>query len=83
LRSADRGETFEQIDAPFRMGGNEAGRSDDAGANWRRVNDDRRQFGWINQVVGDPRVYGRVYVATGGRGILFGEPAIAGAGIKP
>ncbi len=50
-------------------------RSDDAGATWVRINDDEHQYGWINHVTGDPRVYGRVYFATGGRGIICGDPA--------
>jgi xyloglucan-specific exo-beta-1,4-glucanase len=50
--------------------------SDDEGGSWTRINDDRHQFGQINVVAGDPRVYGRVYVGTGGRGILYGEPAL-------
>jgi photosystem II stability/assembly factor-like uncharacterized protein len=50
-------------------------RSDDAGATWTRINDDRHQFGWISHVTGDPRLYGRVYFATGGRGIIYGDPA--------
>ena len=50
-------------------------RSDDAGATWTRINDDRHQFGWISHVTGDPRIYGRVYFATGGRGIIYGDPA--------
>jgi len=50
-------------------------RSDDAGATWVRIDDPDHQFGWKNAVVGDPRVYGRVYLATGGRGIVYGEPA--------
>jgi photosystem II stability/assembly factor-like uncharacterized protein len=45
-------------------------RSDDTGATWTRINDDNHQFGWINQLVGDPNVYGRVYLATGGRGVI-------------
>jgi xyloglucan-specific exo-beta-1,4-glucanase len=49
-------------------------RSDDEGATWARINDDRHQFGWINAIAGDPRIYGRVYLATGGRGIVYGEP---------
>jgi photosystem II stability/assembly factor-like uncharacterized protein len=50
-------------------------RSDDAGASWVRINDAQHQFGWINHVTGDPRVYGRVYFATAGRGIIYGDPA--------
>ncbi|MCL7426636.1 1,4-beta-glucanase [Streptomyces sp. YS415] len=51
-------------------------RSDDAGRSWVRINDDRHQWGWIGETItGDPRVYGRVYLATNGRGIQYGEPA--------
>ena len=49
-------------------------RSDDAGSTWQRINDDRHQFGFTGQITGDPRTYGRVYVGTGGRGILYGDP---------
>ncbi|MBE2216135.1 MAG: carbohydrate-binding protein, partial [Opitutaceae bacterium] len=38
-------------------------RSDDTGATWVRINDDRHQFGYIGMITGDPRVFGRVYVA--------------------
>ena len=48
-------------------------RSDDAGENWVRINDDQHQYGWINHITGDPRIYGRVYFATGGRGIIYGD----------
>lgn len=52
-------------------------RSDDGGANWLRINDDQTQYGWIGlPVTGDPRVYGRVYVGTNGRGIVYGEPVM-------
>jgi photosystem II stability/assembly factor-like uncharacterized protein len=49
-------------------------RSDDAGATWVRINDNQHQFGSISHVTGDPRIYGRVYFATGGRGIIYGDP---------
>ena len=48
-------------------------RSDDAGANWARINDDQHQYGYISRVTGDPRIFGRVYFATGGRGVIYGE----------
>jgi xyloglucan-specific exo-beta-1,4-glucanase len=49
-------------------------RSDDVGATWVRINDDQHQFGFSGAIAGDPRVFGRVYVGTGGRGILYGMP---------
>ncbi|MDZ5645963.1 exo-alpha-sialidase [Nitrospirillum sp. BR 11828] len=50
-------------------------RSDDAGRHWVRVNDDQHQWGLILQVSGDPKRYGRVYVGTHGRGIVYGDPS--------
>jgi BNR/Asp-box repeat len=49
-------------------------RSDDAGQTWTRINDNAHQYGWISHVTGDPRIYGRVYFGTGGRGIIYGDP---------
>ncbi len=56
-------------------------RSDDSGLTWLRLNDAEHQFGWITRLTGDPRVFGRVYLATSGRGIIYGEPRVAS--IKP
>lgn len=51
-------------------------RSDDRGRSWARVNDDRHEYGRrFRAIAGDPRVFGRVYVATDGRGVVYGEPA--------
>ena len=51
-------------------------RSDDAAKTWRRINDDKHQWGWIGQAItGDPRIPGMVYLATNGRGIQFGTSA--------
>lgn len=50
-------------------------RSDNGGATWIRINDASRQFASARIIIGDPRVYGRAYVGTNGRGILYGEPA--------
>lgn len=49
-------------------------RSDDAGESFVRINDDAHQYGGAHVITGDPRSYGRVYVAPAGRGILYGEP---------
>jgi len=49
-------------------------RSTDEARTWVRINDDRHQWGLILQITGDPRIFGRVYVGTHGRGILYGDP---------
>jgi len=51
-------------------------RSDDEGTTWVRINDDAHEFGGTgnaNEVFGDPRVYGRVYMSTAGRGTVYGD----------
>jgi xyloglucan-specific exo-beta-1,4-glucanase len=46
----------------------------DKGRTWNRINDDAHQYGFTsNEITGDPRVFGRVYVATNGRGIVIGN----------
>lgn len=50
-------------------------RSLDGGGAWQRINDDAHQWGLrFRMVSGDPRRFGRVYVATDGRGIVYGDP---------
>lgn len=48
-------------------------RSDDTGASWVRINDNQHNFGYQNDIAGDPRVYGRLYLATSGRGVVYGD----------
>ncbi len=51
-------------------------RSDNAGVTWVRINDDQHQWGnRFRCIAGDPRIYGRVYVGTDGRGLLYGDMA--------
>jgi hypothetical protein len=50
-------------------------RSDDEGRTFVRINDDQHQYGGGLVILGDPRVAGRAYLGTHGRGIFFGEPA--------
>jgi len=49
-------------------------RSTDAAAQWVRINDDAHQWGLVLQVSGDPKRFGRVYVGTHGRGVIYGDP---------
>jgi photosystem II stability/assembly factor-like uncharacterized protein len=50
-------------------------RSNDEARTWVRINDDQHQWGLVLQIAGDPRIYGRVYVGTHGRGVFYGDPA--------
>lgn len=51
-------------------------RSTDKGASWERINDDKHQFGGPGNgsfVVGDFNVFGRVYMSSAGRGLIYGN----------
>lgn len=40
------------------------------------ISDKNQGFGEINSVEGDSQIYGRFYIGTGTRGVLYGEPAV-------
>jgi len=51
-------------------------RSDTKGARWSRVSDDAHNYGGpgaATAFVGDPRVFGRIYMGMNGRGIIYGD----------
>ncbi|MBB3357854.1 MULTISPECIES: hypothetical protein [unclassified Novosphingobium] len=50
-------------------------RSDDAGANWVRINSPDQQFGTLRAIAGDMLDPGTLYLAPHGRGIMVGMPA--------
>ena len=55
-------------------------RSDTQGASWIRISDDAHNCGGpdaASAFVGDPRVYGRIYMGMNGRGIIDGDIAHA------
>lgn len=43
------------------------------GKTFVRLNDENQMYGEINSVDGDKRVFGRFFIATGSRGVLYGE----------
>ena len=49
-------------------------RSVDDGKTFVRLNEANQMYGEINSMEGDSQVYGRFYLATGSRGVLYGEP---------
>jgi hypothetical protein len=50
-------------------------RSDDMAMTWVRANDDQHQYGTrFRCIAGDPRIFGRVYIGTDGRGAFYGQP---------
>jgi hypothetical protein len=49
-------------------------RSTNTAKSWVRINDDQHQWGLLLQITGDPKQFGRVYVGTHGRGVIYGDP---------
>jgi len=51
-------------------------RSVNGGAGWTRIDDDAHRWGLRFRIIGgDPKRFGRVYLGTDGRGLLYGDPA--------
>lgn len=51
-------------------------RSTDKGETWVRINDELHLFGNLTHAItGDSEIFGRVYFATNGRGIVMGDVA--------
>ena len=48
-------------------------RSTDGGVTWVEINDNAHQYGYVSIILGDPRIFGRVYLGTQGRGIVYGD----------
>ncbi len=51
-------------------------RSDDVAVTWVKINDDPHQYSTSGVIIGDPRIYGRVYLGNNGRGITYGDPVV-------
>jgi photosystem II stability/assembly factor-like uncharacterized protein len=79
---AARGASFPAVYIWGTVGGVEGlFRSIDEGTTWDRINDDAHEFGGPGNgqfVMGDMNIFGRVYMATVGRGVIYGDPPFAG-----
>lgn len=50
-------------------------RSNDYGKSWQRINSDKQMYGSIISIAGDEREYGRFYLASGAKGLIYGVQA--------
>ena len=49
--------------------------SDDFGKSWERINSDANTtIKSVNDIIGDSRIYGRVFLSSSGSGVFYGEP---------
>ena len=48
-------------------------RSFDDGRTYQRISNEKQHFGEINSIDGDKRKFGRFFIATGSRGVKYGE----------
>lgn len=49
-------------------------RSTNDGESFVRINNEKQMYGEIKSMDGDSRMFGRFFIATGSRGVLYGEP---------
>ncbi len=49
--------------------------STDDGASWTQIDDPQHQYGVIRVMAGDPKVFGRLYLGTASRGIVYRDVA--------
>lgn len=79
---AAEGRTYPTVYVVGKVGGVQGFyRSEDSLKTWSRINDVEHQFGTIHQIVGDPRVFGRIYLGTEGRGVVYGDDLAASSGV--
>ena len=72
---AAAGSKYPTIFVIGRVGGVEgAFRSTDEGLTWVQINNEKSGFGTMMHICGDPKVFGRVYIGTNGRGIIVFDP---------
>ena len=60
--------------APGQMSGAAVYRSLNDGRTWQRIDTPQQRLPTADQIAGDPRIFGRVYVGTNGRGVFWGDP---------